>query len=283
MSKNKSAKVMKLNFFKMTGAGNDFIMFDNRSGKIKNPVRLAQWVCDRHFGVGADGIILIEESQVADFKMLYFNSDGSFGGMCGNGGRCAVKFANLLGIIKEKTTFEANGKLYHAQIIEPEKVRLYLPAPETKRFNLKLKLGRKLYKAHFINTGAPHLVVFTDENKIDDIEKININHLGRRLRYHPQFENGTNVNFVSIINEDTIRMRTYERGVEGETLACGTGSVASAIASVEIKKLKFPIKVKTTGGEILIVDLDRNGKKSGFIALEGSAKIICEGKLNYGS
>jgi diaminopimelate epimerase len=273
---------MKIEFFKMTGAGNDFIMFDNRDGKIKNPVELAQKVCDRHFGVGADGIILIEKSRKADFKMVYFNSDGSFGGMCGNGGRCAVKFANLLGIVREKAKFEANGKLYYAEIIDSEKVRLYLPPPETKNFNLKLKLGKKFYKAHFIDTGAPHLVVFTDENNIKNIEKINVNHLGRLLRYHPRFENGTNVNFVSIINEDKIRMRTYERGVEGETLACGTGSVASAIASVEIKNLKLPVKVKTTSGEILIINYVFDKNKLRFLSLEGSAKIICEGKLSHG-
>lgn len=267
----------------MTGAGNDFIMFDNRDGKIKNPIELAQQVCDRHFGVGADGIILIEKSQKADFKMVYFNSDGSFGGMCGNGGRCAVRFANLLGIAQEKVTFEANGKLYYAEIIEPEKVRLYLPPPEIKNFNLKLKLGKKFYKAHFIDTGAPHLVVFTDENRIKNIEKININQLGRQLRYHPHFKNGTNVNFVSIISEDTIRMRTYERGVEGETLACGTGSAASAIASVEIKKLKLPIKVKTTSGETLLINYVMDKNKLKFLSLEGSAKIICEGKFNYGN
>ncbi len=273
---------MKLDFLKMTGAGNDFIMFDNRDEKIKDPVKLAQQVCDRHFGVGADGIILIEKSKKADFKMVYFNSDGSFGGMCGNGGRCAVRFANLLGIIEEKTKFEANGKLYYAEIIDSEKVRLYLPPPETKNFNLKLKLGNRFYKAHFIDTGAPHLVLFTDENRIKNIEKININHLGKRLRYHPHFKNGTNVNFVSIMGEDIIRMRTYERGVEGETLACGTGSVASAIASIEIKNLKLPIKVKTTSGEILLINYVIDKNKLKFISLEGSAKIICEGKFNYG-
>ncbi len=272
---------MKLDFLKMTGAGNDFIMFDDRDEKIKDPVKLAQQVCDRHFGVGADGIILIKKSRKADFKMVYFNSDGSFGGMCGNGGRCAVKFANLLGIIGEKTKFEANGKLYYAEIINSEKVRLYLPPPETKNFNLKLKLGNRFYKAHFLDTGAPHLVLFTDENRIKNIEKININHLGKRLRYHPHFKNGTNVNFVSIMGEDMIRMRTYERGVEDETLACGTGSVASAIASIEIKNLKLPIKVKTTSGEILLINYVIDKNKLKFISLEGTAKIICEGKFNY--
>ncbi len=273
---------MLLTFLKMTGAGNDFIIFDNSDGKIQKPSELARQICDRHFGVGADGIILIEKSEIADFKMVYFNSDGSFGGMCGNGGRCAAVFANLLGIAKEKMEFEANGKLYRAEIIELEKVKLYLPAPEIKKFNLKLKLGKKFYKAHFIDTGAPHLVVFTDENGIKNIEKININHLGRKLRYHPQFENGTNVNFVSIVNDNTIRMRTYERGIEGETLACGTGSVASAIASVEIKRLKLPVKVKTTGGEILTINYIQSEGKLKYISLEGSAKVICEGKFKYG-
>jgi len=117
---------MRIEFFKMTGAGNDFIMFDNRDGKIKNPVELARWVCDRHFGVGADGIILIEKSETADFKMVYYNSDGSFGGMCGNGGRCVAKLAYMLGIAKEKMKFEANKKLYFAEIIDDEKVNISL-------------------------------------------------------------------------------------------------------------------------------------------------------------
>lgn len=263
----------------MTGSGNDFIMFDNRSGNIKEPAKLAKWVCDRHFGVGADGMILIEKSETTDFKMVYFNSDGSFGGMCGNGGRCVAKLAYMLGITKEKITFEANGKFYKAEILDDEKVKLYLPMPKTKKFNLKLKLGKKLFKAHFIDTGAPHLVLFTDENKIKNIEKINLNNLGRKLRFHPRFENGTNVNFVTLLDENSIRMRTYERGVEAETLACGTGSVASAIASAEIKNIKPPIKVKTTSGETLTVGW--NTKKAKFVYLEGSAKVICEGNLNY--
>ncbi|CUU08211.1 diaminopimelate epimerase [Candidatus Kryptobacter tengchongensis] len=270
---------MKLKFYKMTGAGNDFILFDNRNGKIKDPVKLAKWVCDRHFGVGADGIILIEKSKTTDFKMVYFNSDGSFGGMCGNGGRCVAKLAYILGITKGKITFEANGKFYKAEILNDENVRLYLPMPKMKKFNLGLKLGKKLFKAHFVDTGAPHLVLFTDENKIKNIEKINLNDLGRKLRFHPYFENGTNVNFVTVLNKNTIRMRTYERGVEGETLACGTGSVACAIASAEIKNMKPPIKVKATSGEILTVGW--NEKNSEFVYLEGSAKVICEGNLNY--
>lgn len=272
---------MSLEFFKMTGAGNDFIMFDNRDGKIKNPVELAKWVCDRHFGVGADGIILIEKSKTADFKMVYYNSDGSFGGMCGNGGRCVAKLAHMLGIAKEKMKFEANKKLYFAEIIDDEKVRLYLPNPHKKEFNLKLKLDKKLFKAHFIDSGAPHLVVFTDENGIKNIEKIDLNKLGKKLRFHPRFKYGTNVNFVSIIDKDMIRMRTYERGVEGETLACGTGSVASVIASVEKRNIKAPVKVKTSSGEILTIGWDPQKPK--FIYLEGSAKLICQGYLNYDS
>ena len=271
---------MQLKFFKMTGAGNDFILFDNRSGKIKDPVNLARYVCDRHFGVGADGIILIEKSELADFKMVYFNSDGSFGGMCGNGGRCIAKLIYQLGLVDKRMKFEANGKIYKAEILDHENVRLWLPMPKFKKFNLQLKLGKKIYKSHFVDTGAPHLVLFTDDNGIEDIEQINVNQLGKGLRFHPYFENGTNVNFVSIIDKDAIRMRTYERGVEGETLACGTGSVASVIASVEVKGLKPPIKVKTTSGEILLVNY-RNKRERGFVYLEGSAKIICEGKLTY--
>ncbi len=271
---------MQLKFFKMTGAGNDFIMFDNRNGRIKDPVNLARYVCNRHFGVGADGIILIEKSEFADFKMVYFNSDGSFGGMCGNGGRCIAKLAHQLGITDRKMKFEADGKIYKAEILNDGNVRLWLPMPKLKRFNLQLNLGKRIYKAHFVDTGAPHLVLFTEDNGIKDIEQIKINQLGRRLRFHPYFENGTNVNFVSIVDKDMIRMRTYERGVEGETLACGTGSVASVIVSVEVKGLKLPIKVKTTGGEILLVNYP-NKKERGFVYLEGSAKIICEGKLNY--
>lgn len=265
----------------MTGAGNDFIMFDNRNGKIKNPVRLAKIACDRHFGIGADGIILIEKSKIADFKMLYYNSDGSFGGMCGNGGRCVARLAYILGIVKRKMTFEANNKLYKAEILKKsgEVVRLFLPTPETKNYNLKIKLDKKLYITHFIDTGAPHLVVFTDENEIEDIEKINLNDLGRKLRFHPYFETGTNVNFVSQIDKSTIRIRTYERGVENETLACGTGSVASAIALVELRNTKPPVKVKTTGGETLRVGW--NTKNPKFVYLEGSAKVICDGNLYY--
>ncbi len=258
---------MKLTFHKYQGTGNDFIIIDNRENKFpKEKNDVVNNLCNRKFGIGADGLILLENSTESDFKMIYFNANGNLGSMCGNGGRCIVAFAHLLGIIKNKTTFEANHKLYFASI---KKNLISLVMNDVNQI--------EIHKNHlFLNTGSPHHIVFKD-----DIDNIDIKSKGRKIRYgSPYYEEGTNVNFVEQINSNTFKVRTYERGVENETLSCGTGVTAVAIASHQLKKSKKNlIKLQTLGGDLEVsFDTEDNYYKN--IVLKGEATLVFKGEIN---
>jgi len=262
-----------LKFYKLTGSGNDFIIIDDRKEKIKekNFSFLASRLCRRQWSIGADGLIIIRNSKKANFKWHFFNADGSEAEMCGNGGRCVARLAYDLGITKEKLTFETKSGIIYAEV-EGNKVKLSLTPPSDLKLNIKLKLNEKDYIVHFVNTGVPHTIIL-----VEDLENIPVKELGRKIRFHPYFQPaGTNVDFVRIISEKEIEIRTYERGVEDETLACGTGAVASAIIAFKLKKLKSPIKVKTKSGEILEIFFN---EKLTEVFLKGETRFICEGKI----
>jgi diaminopimelate decarboxylase len=212
-------------FTKLQGSGNDFIVIDNRSGLIKNRPEFARTICPRKTGIGADGVLLLEKSQVADFKMRIFNPDGSEPQMCGNGARCIARFAHLKRIVGEKCSFETlSGRIFSQ--VKKNRVRIRMKDPSISHLNLEINLGDGSYKGHFLDTGVPHFVLFVPE-----VEKIDLPEMGSRIRYHGKFQpEGTNVDFAEI-KDETVRMRTYERGVEAETLSCGTGAVATAIAA----------------------------------------------------
>lgn len=259
---------MKLDFFKYHGTGNDFIMIDNRELKFPaDNVNLISRLCDRRFGIGADGLILLENHDSLDFNMRYFNSDGNEASMCGNGGRCVVEFAASAGLINNSALFMAVDGDHEA---------------ERKNGLVKLKMKdisgvRMTEKGFFLDSGSPHLVVFRDE-----LESIDILKEGRKLRYDKYFKPaGVNVNFCRFVNPDTIEIRTYERGVEGETYSCGTGSAAAAVAaSVSIKlfgRKEFEIIAK--GGR-LKVKLDRTTDDHfENIFLEGPAEFVFSGTI----
>ncbi len=255
---------MKINFNKYQGTGNDFVLIDNRDNHFpKNDINIINKLCDRRFGIGADGLILLEDSGSSDFKMIYFNADGNESTMCGNGGRCIVAFAKKLGIVSDDTTFIAIDGIHHATIND-SLVNLQMIDVDTVINN----------KSHlFLNTGSPHHVEF-----VDDISNIDIKTKGRSIRNGaPYFKEGTNVNFVEQIDSNTFKVRTYERGVEGETLSCGTGVTAVAIAAnIAKKSSKNKIFLETRGGKLSVSFTKENGVFK-EIFLTGEATFVFEG------
>ncbi|MGQ9643258.1 MAG: diaminopimelate epimerase [Ignavibacterium sp.] len=278
-------------FYKLTGAGNDFIFFDKKDfPSLTLSSITVRKLCDRRFGIGADGIIIIQEKDNYDFEMQYFNADGSTGSLCANGARCAIWFAEKTNRLKnKKAKFISNGNEYSGEVISNELIKFNLNSPTKSKFNFRIKAAEQLIKADFIDTGSPHVLVdikdvlqdpknpFSNFSKISDFP---VYQLGSEIRYHKDFyPSGTNVNFYTVEN-DKIYIRTYERGVEDETLACGTGSVATAISAFLNKKISLPISLITWGGETLIVNFDVENQKVSKVSLTGPAKIVFEGKIS---
>jgi len=263
----------KLTFYKMTGSGNDFILIDNREKQVKdyNFAELARKLCNRKWGIGADGLIILNKSDKADFKWDFFNADGSEAEMCGNGGRCAARLAYILGIGGNALSFETKAGIIQAEI-DKNKVKLAMTPPRDLHLHITLPLENETAIVHFINTGVPHTVLV-----VEDLENAPVVSLGRQIRFHEYFQPaGTNVNFVKVISKDTLYIRTYERGVEGETLACGTGSVAGALIIFKLGMVSPPVKVKTRSGEILEIFFTPDFSK---VFLKGEARLICQGEI----
>jgi diaminopimelate epimerase len=275
---------MKISFTKMSGAGNDFIVVDNRSGIISNPSAFTIAVCNRRLGIGADGVLLVETSKVADFTMKYFNADGSNAGMCGNGGRCIAKYAFDNGIVtNDNFSFEAFGHIYYAIRIDPTMYELKMKNPVDLKPDQEIKLDTRIIRGNYLNTGTDHSVIFLEDNpEIGDLDAADIFNLGRSIRYHEVYEPiGTNVNFVSKLDANSIRIRTYERGVEDETLACGTGSVASALLSSIKFEMKSPVNVNVLSGAVLNISFERHGANSfKEVKLKGPAETVFNGTID---
>ncbi len=271
-----------VSFTKMSGAGNDFIVIDHRVALIPEAEQagFAKRVCRRMFSVGADGLILIENSAVADFCWRFYNGDGSVAEMCGNGARCAARFAYTKGIAGARMSFETLAGIIEAEICsDDDTVRLRMTAPCDFRTNLSVILAGQEKNLSFVNSGVPHAVLFMEEE-----ESVPVQEWGKVVRFHPLFQPaGTNVNFVQKLAENTLRVRTYERGVEDETMACGTGAVASALFAATYGLVSSPVTVITSGGERLIVLFDlqvgQHGPQAENVFLQGPARIIYEGKL----
>ncbi len=276
----------KIKFIKMSASGNDFIVIDNRKGQIQDLGSriqdLVKRVCRRKLGVGADGLLLIEESSKADFKMRVFNPDGGEVEMCGNGARCVALYESIVNsqksIVKSagfKVKIETKAGILEAEVVSSNRVRLRMGDPTNTRLNLRLSVNNREYEVHSINTGVPHVVLF-----VPALEKAEVKELGKRIRYHQEFApEGTNVNFIKVRDENSIDIRTYERGVEDETLACGTGACASAIISYLLGKTKSPARMYTKSGSILTVYFDSSHSKISNLYLEGDAAVIYEGEL----
>ncbi|NVO10163.1 MAG: diaminopimelate epimerase [Bacteroidales bacterium] len=257
---------MILSFSKYHGAGNDFVIIDNRSGFFIKRTELIKNLCDRHFGIGADGLMLLETSTKADFHMRYYNSDGNESTMCGNGGRCITLFAHKLGLIGTNTNFLGIDGEHIANLEDEKIVNLKMQAIKG------IEIGSDYY---FINTGSPHYVCF-----VNDVNKVDVNREGKRIRNSFNLVNGgTNVNFVDL-SQNLINIRTYERGVESETLACGTGSVASAIAvSHQTKSNKSEYSINTQGGKLTVKFNKINDFEYNEIWLKGPAMHVFDGQI----
>jgi len=267
-----------LSFYKLTAAGNDFVLIDNRDNIVPEDKHsaLALKLCDRRYCIGGDGLILLEKSDKADFRMRYYNSDGSHASMCGNGGRSIAKFACELGIVKKTMTFETDAGLITAEIKSDTVVKLALYNPKDLKMDIELDVNHKQFEVSCLNTGVPHAVIF-----VEDIENIDVVKYGKLIRFHEKFApDGTNVNFVKITDDNTLLVRTYERGVEDETLACGTGVTASSIISVIKKKVLSPVHIITRGKDNLIVfcSVDDNMEISN-VYLEGPAIVSFTGTV----
>ncbi len=273
-----------ISFTKMSGTGNDFIIIDHRTQFLNgiDLADLAHTLCRRRFSIGADGLILIEESEQADFSWRFFNSDGSLAEMCGNGARCAARFAYTNRIAPAKMCFETLAGIIEAQVMEPESngpvVKILMPPPTAAVLNQPLFVDEEEKLVHSINTGVPHAVCF-----VDRLQETPIFEWGRLLRYDDVFQPaGTNVNFVEILGADELKVRTYERGVEEETMACGTGAVAAALIAAMLGKSSSPTRITTSGGDQLVIHfLLENGAQPTIteVFLEGPAHIVYEGQL----
>ena len=258
---------MKIEFYKYHGTGNDFIILDNRNN-LYNDLSNEQikFLCDRHFGIGADGLMILSNSQESDFKMTYYNSNGNEGTMCGNGGRSIVAFAKKIGLIKENTNFIAIDGVHKASINNSNFVKLKMN--DVNEIN-------NLSNDYFLNTGSPHFVRF-----VDSVKKTDIYNIGKEIRHDKNISDaGTNVNFVEIINENTIEVGTYERGVENETLSCGTGVTASAISyALKNNLVTAEINIITKGGKL---DVFLTNTKGNFtdIWLQGPTQFVFNGTI----
>ena len=254
-----------LRFYKYQGTGNDFVMIDNRDLQFPKEQEIIEKLCDRRFGIGGDGLILLENDPAADFKMVYYNSDGNESTMCGNGGRCLVAFAHFLDIFEDQTTFTAIDGLHEAEINNGIIKLKMIDVPFIKNIGGNFEL----------NTGSPHYVSFVE--KLKDYKVFDH---GNKIRNSASYcEEGINVNFIEEIAEDEIFLRTYERGVEDETFSCGTGATAAAL--VFLKDIKIScVKVKVLGVNLKVY-AEQDGKSFKNIWLEGPAKQVFKGKFNF--
>lgn len=264
-----------LRFTKMNGAGNDFVMLDNRAGDLRLAPEQIVRICDRHRGVGADGVLLLERARNgADFRMRYYNADGGEAEMCGNGARCFARYANRIAGPIEKLSFETPAGVIGAKI-QGDLVCLEMSEPKDLRLGIKIPVHEQSIEGHFVNSGVPHVVIVTD-----DLEKIDVCGIGSAIRYHKLFSpQGTNVNFLKRRGGRQISIRTYERGVENETLACGTGVVASALIFAASESVASPIQVLVRGGDELEVGFEQGDGQLKNVTLTGPADFVFDGTI----
>ena len=268
-------------FTKMHGAGNDFVLVDDRSGEFPahDHIRLAALASPRT-GIACEGVILLQKSERADFRMVFFNPDGTEADMCGNGSRCAAAFARACGAAASRAmTLETRAGVVDAEVLDGGLVKVWMPEPKCRRYDLKVQAGGGMVSGDYVVTGVPHFIVACASAAAADVER-----LGRELRLSDVFSpDGTNVDFVQYSPPHRAAMRTYERGVEAESGACGTGAVAAAVVGVETKGMSLPIHIRTRQGFTLTVDGDwRRSKSTGF-TLTGPVKTVFTGEIDLDS
>ena len=261
-------------FYKMVASGNDFVVVDNRRGVVKDPVAFTREICRLHQGVGADGVLLFESSKKANFKMRILNLDGSEAAACGNGFRCIALYAHEILKYSSRMNFESGSGLIEAEVGPKASIRVQLAKPRV--FEMEGVVEVRKHRLHytFLDTGVPHVVIF-----VEGLEKIEVFETGKAIRNHTHFQPfGTNVNFVEVKSKKEIAVRTYERGVENETLACGTGSTAAAVVSVLKGYVEPPVNVLTKSGEKLRIDMQQKGSEITKVFLEGKAQFVYKGE-----
>jgi len=274
-------KMRKINFTKMVASGNDFVVIESSPrSPVPGPRFLAKEICDRKFGIGADGLLVLEKSKVADIKMRIFNADGSEAQMCGNGARCVALYTShkVTRSGGHKLNIETKAGIIGAEINQ-DKIKIKLTDPKHIKLGIPIKINNRILMGNFINTGVPHTVVF-----VEGLKEIDVFNLGRQIRHHQRFKPaGTNVNFIEILTDNSFKIRTYERGVEDETLACGTGSVASAIIAAGVLGYRGGgaqnISAHTQSGEILEVYFNSNHNIISDVWLAGKAKMVYKGEI----
>ena len=265
-----------LNFWKMNGAGNDFVMLDNRDLSLHLSKDAIEALCDRHRGIGSDGLLAVEPAtEGGDYKMRYYNADGGEAEMCGNGARCFARFVNKLHNNSLTTLkFETLAGFISAEYLG-DQVRINMSQPHSLNLNQALTVDRSPLTVHSVNTGVPHAVVFAD-----DLANVDVRRLGAGLRYHEAFApKGTNANFGKVTGPCSISIRTYERGVEDETLACGTGMVACALIHHELTGAPSPISVLVKGGDTLQIGFEKQGDAYHNVTLHGPADFVFSGEV----
>jgi diaminopimelate epimerase len=271
-----SAKQDPLAFAKMAGGGNDFVVIDNRQGRVDDPAELTRRICTQHLSVGADGLILVEHSPRATFRMRYFNQDGGLADFCANGTRCAARFAYVNVIAPKRMTIETDAGVVGAEVADGGAVTLSLPPPRAFVAERPLRIGQRTIRGSSILVGVPHYVVYVR----DDLWSQDIVPLGRAIRTHPDLAPaGANANFVLIRDEHALEVRTYERGVEAETLSCGSGVVASVSTAALWGKVTSPVSVLTRSGIALEVSFALDGGELSDVRLRGDARLIFRAAL----
>ncbi|MBQ9430806.1 MAG: diaminopimelate epimerase [Kiritimatiellae bacterium] len=268
---------MKIQFTKMHGAGNDFVMIDDRNEEIPWADHfLMAALAARRTGIGCEGIILLQKSDKADFRMRFLNPDGAEADMCGNGARCAAAFAREIGACGKALTMETRCGLVDAEIKDRGLVCVWLPEPTQRRYGIEISADGETVCGDFINTGVPHFVV-----PVENLSQVDVQRLGRKIRLHQEFApEGTNVDFVSLRTPNRLSMRTYERGVEAESGACGTGAAACAVVAVEQHNFSLPAKIKTTTGYDLEIDGDWRRRKCTGLTLTGPVCLVYRGEID---
>jgi len=271
---------MKILFTKAQAAGNDFVIVDNIAGvlggKIDDLSRFAKFICRRKYSAGADGLLVLENAAASDFKMRIFNPDGSEVAMCGNGIRASALYAYNKKWCPSPMKIETAAGVLEATV-SGEAVRIKMTPPENIKLDRNIGAGKTILNVHALNTGVPHAVHF-----VDDVEGYPVTEMGGKIRYHKVFEpEGTNADFVQISGKSMIKVRTYERGVEDETLACGTGVVASALASNLVNGMESPVSAVTKSGDVLTVHFKKSHDNFSEVYLEGKAHIVFNGEVNH--
>ena len=266
---------MKINFAKYSGCGNDFILIDNRSYKINPSKKIIANLCHRHHGIGADGLIFLEDSKKADCRMRIFNADGSEAEMCGNGIRCLANYMNAINPKNNILTLETMHQLMRAEV-KDSVVKISIPTPKDPICFQEVLLDKPI-SVYLLDSGVPHAVIFVDELKDEDLILI-----APKIRFHSLFQpEGVNVSFAKSVDEKTLKIRTYERGVEGETLACGTAAIATALISSFIKKTASPTEIETKSGDSLVITFEKEGDSFLNVIMQGPAVKVFEGSFEF--